>query len=146
MPTAARLTAAVLLAILGWFVADLIKPYLTEGRQVSYFTHAAAGVGAAVGWLFCGKKLDRGVGTGPGIGLASAALLVFWAGVLISGYEMVMRSMRRAYDGPVDALQGLVDIFLKDIKTAAQIDVIVALLIGGVVAGVATQWVARRFS
>lgn len=145
MPTAARLTAAVLLAALGWFVAGLIVPYLTEGRQVTYFAYTAAGVGALVGWFFAGRKFDRAAGTAGGIGFASASLLVFWTGTLTSLYEMVQRSTRLAYDGPVEALQGMVEIFIKDIRDAAQVDVIIALLIGGMAVGTITNWVARRY-
>ena len=145
MPTAAKLVAALLLAALGWFAADLVKPYLVEGRPVGLFSPVAAGLGLAVGWAFTGRRLERRTGGAVGIGLASAALLVFWVTVAFSGYEMIMRSTQRRYHGPVDALQGMVELGLDDLRRAAQPDVIIALVVGGLVVGAVTHWVSRRF-
>lgn len=145
MPTSARLVAALLLAALGWYGAELIKPYLNEGRQVGLFAPISAVWGVIVGWTFTGRRLQAGSGTAAGIGLASSALLVFWAVLGFSGYEMVRRSMQQTYNGPVDAVQGMVEIAIKDLAIAAQIDVIAVLVLGGLIAGTVTQWVARRY-
>lgn len=145
MPTTARLVAAVLLALLGYAVAELAKAYIKEEVPVGLFSPVSAGFGLLVGWSFTGRRLDAGTGKAVGIGLASAFLLVFWVSLAFSLYEMVRRSMRRAYDGPVEALQGMVEIAIENLKTVAQADVIVALVVGGLVAGAITEWAARRY-
>jgi hypothetical protein len=145
MPTTAKLVAAVLLAALGWFSAELVKPYLDPSQPVGLFSPVSAGFGLALGWVFTGRRLQARQGTGVGIGIASAALLVFWVTLAFSGYEMITRSMRLAYDGPVEALQSMVDIGIEYLKTAAQADVIAALVVGGIAVGSITQWTVRRF-
>lgn len=145
MPTSARLVGAILLAALGWLGAELVKPYLPEAQPVGWFSPVAAAVGVVVGWSFTGRRLDAGNGTAMGIGLTSAALLALAVVLGFSGYEMVRRSLRVAYDGPVEALQDLVDIALAHLAVAAQPDVALALVAGGLLVGAITQWVARRF-
>lgn len=145
MPTTAKLTAAVLLAVLGWFAADLVKPYLAEGRPVGLFSPISAGFGALIGWTFTGRRLHRGRGPALGIGLASAALLVFWVVLGFSLYEMVQRSMSLRYGGPTEALEAMVKIAVENLAVAAQPDVIGALLLGGAIVGGVTRWVGGRF-
>lgn len=145
MPTTARLVAALLLAALGWFTADLVKPYLPEAQPVGLFSPISALVGLGVGWIFTGKKLHGGEGSAVGIGLSSALLLVFWVAFIFSGYEMLQKALRKSYDGPTDAAVDTFAIILDQLKTAAQPDVIAAIVVGGVVAGALTRWTAARF-
>jgi len=145
MPTMARLVAALLLAALGWFTADLVKPYLPEARPVGLFSPISAAIGFGVGWIFTGRKLHGGAGSAAGIGLSSAALLVFWVIFVFAGYDMLQRALRKSYDGP---MEGLVDVFaigLDHAILAAQVEVIAVLVLGGLVVGTVTQWVAARF-
>lgn len=145
MPTTARLVAAILMAALGWLAAELVKPYLPEAQPVGLFSPISAGIGVLVGWTFTGRRLQAGTGTAAGIGLAGAALLVFWVTLIFAGYEMTRRSLRVIYDGSVEALQDMVEIAVDDLKMAAQIDVVLGLVLGGLAVGAITQWVARRF-
>lgn len=145
MPTTARLVAALLLAALGWFTADLVKPYLPEAQPVGLFSPISALVGLGVGWIFTGKKLHGGEGSAVGIGLSSALLLVFWVAFIFSGYEMLQKALRKSYDGPTEAAVDTFAIILDQLKTAAQPDVIAAIVVGGVVAGALTRWTAARF-
>lgn len=146
MPTAARLVAALFFAALGWFCADLYKPLLAENTAVGLFSPVSAGFGLAVGWVFTGQRIERGLGSGPGIGLTSAALLVFWVLLAFSGYKMVMNSMRKYYDGPVEALQAMFGIAVDYARLALTPEVVGALVVGGLVGGLITEWTARRWS
>ncbi len=145
MPTAGRLVAAILLAALGWFTADLVKPYLPEGQPVGLFSPIAAAVGLGVGWLFTGKKLHGGEGSALGIGLSSAVLLAFWVAFIFSGYEMLRRALRKSYDGPTEAASDVFAILVEQGRIAAQVDVVGALVVGGLVVGAITRWVAARY-
>ena len=145
MPTAAKLVAAICLAALGWIVADMIKPLLPEGTQVGLFSPISAAWGAVVGWTFTGKRLGDGTGTAVGIGMGSIFLLGFWVLLSFSGYEMVRLSMRLRYDGPVEALQDMFQIAVDYLKVSASPEVIGALIAGGLIAGVITGFVAKRW-
>ncbi|PID35514.1 MAG: tellurium resistance protein [Rhodobacterales bacterium] len=145
MPTFARLFAAVLMAALGAYVAMLATPYLSENRQLGWFVPGTAAVGFFSGWFYIGAKAHRQVLSGSTLGLTGTVVTVFWALLVFSTYEMVRRSLRMYYDGPMDALRGVFDIASEDAMTVGQVDVVGVTLVGGVVIGVLTDWVARRF-
>jgi hypothetical protein len=144
MPTMARLVAGLLLAALGWFTADLIKPLLPEARPVGLFSPIAAAVGLGVGWIFTGRKLHGGAGSAAGIGLSSVALQAFWVIFIFSGYDMVQRAFRKSYDDPIEALVDVFAIGLDHVLVAATVEVIVVLVLGGLITGTVTKWVAAR--
>lgn len=145
MPTMGRLVAALLLAALGWFSADLVKPYLPEAQPVGLFSPISAAVGLLVGWLFAGRKLHGGAGSVFGIGLSSAALLALWVAFIFSGHEMLRRALRKAYDGPTEAAVDVFGIMVDQARVAAQPEVFLALVVGGLVAAWLTKWVAARY-
>ncbi len=145
MPTAARLVAALLLAALGWFVADLVKPLLPDGTRVGLFSPVSAAVGGVIGWAYAGRRLDRDEGGAVGVGLTSVFLLAFWVLVIFSGHRMVILSMQMRYDGPVEAIQGMFAIAMDYLRLVMVPEVIAALLVGGLVAGWITRAVARRW-
>ncbi len=147
MPTTARLVAAVLLAALGWFAADLFKPLLPEGRPVGLFSPISAGFGLLVGWTYTGRRADAGHGGGLALGLTSALLLTFWVLLTFSGYDMLQKSLRKAYDGPVEALQDMFAIGVDYARLAVTSpEVVGALVVGGLFIGWLTWQVARRWS
>lgn len=144
MPTFARLVGAVLLAGLGVYVAMLAKPYLPEGEPAEMLLPVTAVMGIIVGWVFTGKQLERGQGRGAAIGLSSVLLLAFWTAFLFAVQEMVDRSMRGSYGGsPTHAVQDVFNILL-DYTAVLQLDVILAMVVGGVIVGVITAFVGKR--
>lgn len=145
MPTTTRLVAAVLLAALGWGAAWLAIPYLPEGKPAGMFAPISAGVGALVGWIWTGRKIEAGTGRPLGLGFVGAVLLLFWVLFIFSGYEMLRRSSNLRYDGPVEAVQDMVAVALDYLRTMGQPEVLGALALGGLAVGVVSGWVARRF-
>lgn len=145
MPTTARLVAALMLAGLGWGVALLVTAYLPPQTPVKWFAPVSAAFGIIVGWSYTGRRLDRGRGKAVSVGLTSVLTQVFWVLLTFSIVEMVNRSLRKSYDSPPEAVVDIFRIALDYLVVAGQIDVVLALLIGAVVAGVATHWVAARF-
>ncbi|SMH58214.1 TrgA family protein [Maritimibacter sp. HL-12] len=145
MPTMARLVAALMLAALGWFTADLVKPYLPESRPLGLFAPVSAVVGLGVGWIFTGRRLHGGAGSAPGIGLSSVALQVFWVVFIFAGYDMLQRALRKTYDGPMEALVDAFSLMSEHAMLAAQVEVIAVLVLGGLVTGTVVQWVAARW-
>lgn len=145
MPTTARLVAAILFAAIGWFTADLVKPLLPEGTAVARFSPISAISGFLVGWIFTGKRIL--MGGGLGLGLTSSILLLFWVLLIFSGYEMLQISMRsNQFDGPMEALQGMFGIMIKYLWLIAIPKVIGALIVGGLLAGWITEFIAKRWS
>jgi len=60
MPTAARLMAALCLAVVGYVVSDMVVPLMPENTDFGRFHYVNAVLGALVGWLIMGPRGGRG--------------------------------------------------------------------------------------
>ena len=146
MPTFARLTGAVLLAALGVYAASITKAHLPDGEPGTYLIPVGAVMGAIIGWVFTGRHLEGGKGSGPAVGIGSAVLLAFWVAFLFAMEEMVDRSMRNSYGGsPTDALQDVFNILIDYARDIVKLDVVLTLAVGGLIVGVITAFVGKRF-
>lgn len=146
MPTAAKLVAAILTAALGYVVADLIIPHLPEQDRDNWMRETCAALGLLVGWRFLGWRMGGGFGQAIGLGL-SMALVLFVSGMLtFAFYEMIIRSLRKSYDGPFEALQGMMAIAIENLEYVQFSDVIGTLVVGGILVGLLTEAAARRWS
>lgn len=146
MPTAAKLVASMFFAALGYLLGDMVKPYLEEGVAYPYFSPGLAALGLLIGWRFTGYRIGRGLGGAVGIGLSTGFLFTFWALLLSSFYEMIRLSLRHAYDGPVEAIRGVIEIAVVFGVQVAQPDVVSTLIVGSVIGGYLTRIVATRWS
>ena len=74
MPDAARLVAAVSLAIIAWIVSGLIPPLMPEGTDFGYFAFVNVGLGILCGWLVMGRRAGRGITAAINNGLTATEL------------------------------------------------------------------------
>ena len=146
MPTAGKLIGAIVFAALAYFITDLIKPLLPEGSRVGWFSPANALVGLAMGWTIMGRCAGKTYRQSFGFGLTTLAATVFWCLVVWSGYEMLRRSMRMYYDGPVEALQEMAQLMIDYAKLAAVNEVIIPAIVGALFVSWLTEFFARRWS
>lgn len=109
MPTAAKLIAAIMLAITGWFCSELIKPLMEEGRDLSMFSPISAVVGAYVGWRFLGPRADRELGSALSNTFTTALVQIVLTVFIFALLQMLKNSLRKLYHGPMEALQ---DVFV----------------------------------
>jgi hypothetical protein len=145
MPTAARLVAALLLAILAWILSDLVRPLMPEGTQFGIFNFMNAFIGLCVGWVVMGPRAGRGTVPGINNGLTSTAVLVIWALTVHSSLEMFRLAMRNHYDGPMEALTSIFLIASEFAIMIAVPAVILTAVAGAVAVGLATEFAARRW-
>ena len=145
MPTAARLIAAALFALLAYAAAELFKPGMPPETQFGWFAPICALVGLVVGWTVSGALAGRGYRAAAGTGLRSSATIVFWVLLGFSVREMVLRSMRKQFKGVFEAIEGTFDIMLDFGQALLRPEPIVALAVGGIVAGLLTEWGSRRW-
>jgi len=146
MPTASKLVGAVLFAIVAAIAAHLFIPVLPEGTQVKLFREISAGIGFICGWRVMGRNTGRGMSEAVGTGIRTSVTTLFWVMLGFSIYQMVLRSTKMLYDGPMEAVVGVFDIMLGYGKLLIHPATPVALLVGGVVAGVLTEIAGRRWS
>ncbi|WP_224824653.1 TrgA family protein [Cognatishimia sp. MH4019] len=144
MPTFARLVAAVLFAALAWWVSQLIVPLMPNERPMGYFAIINAAVGLVMGWRIQGARAGNGYNAAIGISLTTVAAVVFWGLLLNSTIVMVELSLRKSYDGAVEAVVGVVDLMATHGKIMLDPTVIGTLLVGGLAIGMVTEWASRR--
>jgi len=141
-----KLFAAVLIAVLGWVAADRVGGYLPPEVQQGLLRPISAFLGIFVGWKFLGKRIGGTINAAIGIGISSSVVLVLACMLFFSGNEMLRRSLRKSYDGPFEALQGMMQIAMDFSIYLAKPDVIGVLIIGGIIAGLMVEAVSRRWS
>lgn len=145
MPTAGRLIAGLCFAILGFVIAIMTVPLWEEGRSPQYWFPLCVLAGIWSGWTLVGPKTGRGFGSSVGLSLTAVASQAFWILFMISGYDMIRKAMRKSYDGPVDAVINIFEIGGKYALQFATVDVIIALVAGGIISGLFTEFFARLY-
>lgn len=146
MLTIPKVFAGLFFAALGFFVADLIKPLLPEGTRTGLLNETLAIIGFVSGWIMAGAKAGDGTRAGFGYGLTSSGLLVFWGVFAFSGYEAYDRSINRRYDGPMDAIMGMIGLGLEYVWMIATPTIIITMIVGGLFGGWITEWSAKRWT
>jgi hypothetical protein len=145
MPTAAKLFAAFALAVVAFFTAEIIKPHMEDGTQFGAFVPISALIGLVCGWRILGPEAGRGWYSSANSGLKSAVILLALALFLFSTYEMLVLAFRRTYDGPMEAVVDIVSIGVDYLSAIFAPDVILALFGGAILAGLLSEWAARRW-
>lgn len=145
MPDAARLTAAASLVLIAFIVSGQIIPLMPEGTDFGIFTPLNMFLGAVCGWVVMGKRAGRGITAAINNGITGVVALLFW-GLFVQGcYEMFRLAMRNRFDGPFEAL---VAIFEEGIKYASVLlvpNILITLLVGAILAGLATEYAWRTW-
>lgn len=144
LPTFAGLVAAVLLAALGVGVSELTRPYFDEGMPLTWLHPVAALMGIIVGWFFTGPKLQKGTGSPVAIGLTSSVVQALLTMFVFASDLMLERAFRNSYRTVMEAVAGVFEGMMDYGEKVIQPDVVIAILLGGVVIGWITNWVARR--
>lgn len=146
MPTASRLVAAVCLVVVAFIVSGMIIDNGEEGKDYGYFTYVNILIGWICGWKIMGKRAGRGWTAGINNGLTGVAALVFW-GLFVQGtYEMFRLAMRHRFDGPFEALLAIFQLSVEYGKQLLAPEIILTLLIGAVVTGLAVEQASRRWN
>jgi len=146
MPTGGKLIGALVFAALAYFITDLVKPLLPEGTQVGKFSPINALIGFVMGWTILGRGAGKSYRQVFGYGFTTLAATAFWCLLFWAGVEMLDRSMRLFYDGPVQALQEMAALFIEYAKLVAVQSVIWPAVVGTVFVSWFTEFFARRWS
>ncbi len=145
MPTFARLAAGILFAGLAYYVSLLIVPLFEPEEQIGWFREINAAVGLVIGWRVMGARAGKGMSNGIGVGLTAAVMMVLVALLIHSTVVMIFNSLNRVYDTAPDAVIGVFELMLEHGALMSTTEVWATLLGGGIVIGILTEIVARRF-
>ncbi|MGC1487831.1 MAG: TrgA family protein [Albidovulum sp.] len=145
MPTAAKLFAAFAMALVAFFTAEIIKPYMPEGTQFGAFTIVCTVIGFICGWRVLGPDVGDGMRAAANAGFKAAVVTFFCGLVVVSVEEMLVLAFRRSYEGPMEAVVGAISIGTELAQISMEYDVLIVLLGGGALAGCLAEWAARRW-
>lgn len=146
MPTAAKIVGAICFAIFGYFAAVAVKPVMPEGTQFGWFLEISAFIGLLNGWFVMGRLTGGGVRAGIGSGMRTSITVVVWALLFFSIYEMVKRSTKMRYDGPMEAVTAAFGLMLDYGRLLLTPEIIATVLIGGAIGGAVTEWAGKRWN
>ena len=146
MPTASKLVAAVVFALLGAVAAQTFIKHLPKGTPLGHFLEITAAIGFIVGWLVMGKLTRKGYREAINSGMVTALILVFWALLVFSLYFMLKKSTRMMYDGPMEAVLGGLELMLEYGALLKHPTTPAVLIGGGILGGMLTEAVSRRWT
>ena len=145
MPTAARLISAVMFALIGYLVATTIPEQLPEGVPLHYLYPVSMLIPPLCAWKVIGRLIGRGTTNAINTGVYGIVCSVFFVLLAFAIGEMLKRSLRLQYDGPMEAITGMFAIFLEYGQLLLTPTGLSYLLIGGVVTGLTAEWAHKRW-
>ena len=144
MPTAGRLFAAIAFAIIGGYFAYRISPLFDEGQEPSFWYPLCVLAGVWAGWVVVGKRAGRGYSAAISNGLTGVAAQFFWIIFIVAFFDMINKSMRRSYDGPVEAVVNVFQLGMEYVMEMGSIELGLMALGAGAAGGVFAEYFAQR--
>ena len=139
MPTFAHVAAALMYAALAYYVSEMmIEPLFPEGFDPGWFAEFNAAVGLICGWTIMGRRATLGFIGSISIGFTTTVMMVGWALFLHSWGDMLRRSLKREYDGPVEAVQNVFELMLEHFLFMSTVPIWTTLIVLGIAAGIIT--------
>jgi len=130
---------------IAWYVSELFKPLMPEGTNFGKFSEYNAVIGIVLGWVMLGLRSHPSRNASIGAGLTTSVSVLFWGLLIHSSLEMLKLSMRKQYDGPVEAVVGVIQLMMKYAVMMATPEIIAVLLVGGLFGGMLSGWAERRW-
>lgn len=145
MPTAAKLVAAIIFAITGYFVSELIRADLPEGQPLKWLVKICVIIPLLIGWRVMGKLVGKNYGAAMNSGFYGIVLSTVSVTFIFAVALMIKKSRRLQYDGPMEALVDVFALMLEYGLLLLNPFVLVVLVCGGFIGGVAAEWAHRKF-
>jgi hypothetical protein len=145
MPTAAKLVAAIALAVVGFFGSGTVASHLPEGENPGYLWAVAMVCGIFAGWRVLGPDAARGRVAAAGVGLRATAVMTLLVLFFAAFAEMIEQSLLKHYNGPMQAIVAVFDIMLRLGRMLGHVDVLGVLVVGGILAGLLAHYAARNW-
>ena len=146
MPTAARLVAAICLAIVAYIVSGLIMPLMPDSTDFGIFVPLNVFLGVLAGWLVMGRRAGRGTTAAINNGLTGVFVLMLWGIGVQACNEMVRLAMKNRYDGPMEAVVAIFQIGAEFGLMIATAPILAFLVVAAVISGLIVEFAGKRWS
>ena len=148
MPDAARLVAAISLAVLAFFLSGLVKEvYVAENGETNFgwFVPVNVVIGLLVGWISMGKRAGGGVSAAITNGVTGVFLLVLWGLFVQACNEMTRLAMKNRYDDAFEAIAAVFQIAAEWGLLLLTVPVVATMVLGAVISGILTEFAWRTW-
>lgn len=145
MPTAAKLMAAISFGVVGWVMANYYAQNIPDAASLGPLREGAALVGIFIGWSVMGNSTGRGYVESAGAGIKTAVILAVVALFLLALGEMLENSVKMRYDDAMEAILAVVDTMAKRAHALLSLGVFGTILLGGILGGLLSENVGRRW-
>ncbi|SIT75060.1 TrgA family protein [Pontibaca methylaminivorans] len=145
MPDAARLVAALSLALVALLLAPQIARFLPAGLSPLRFMAASAIIGFICGWSFLGCRAGRGILAAIAGGVTGVALLALGSAALLGCFDMIGQAGHMRLRGPLDAVEALVTLGTGRLLDFGDLPLVAQMFAGALFAGLATEYAKRRW-
>lgn len=137
--------AALIIGILAWVVSLQIMPLMPESTNFGSFIYVNVILGIVTGWMIMGKRAGRGITAAINNGLGGAMMLVLWGLFVHSCYQMFDRAMSNWYNDVFSAIAAIFQFMAEYALILLDPKVMMCLVFGGVLAGLATEYAWRTW-
>ncbi|EIE52255.1 tellurium resistance protein [Salipiger aestuarii] len=145
MFTAARLIAALCLAILAWLGADYVMRLMPERDHFGMFAYTSVVIGFLCGWIIVGPRAGRGSAAAISHGVTGVVVAILWALFLHATNEMVDLAMRHRYDGALEAFAAIFEIAVEYGTLLLDTGFMMLMVIGALVTGLLPELASRHW-
>lgn len=145
LPTIPRLIAGICLGFLAFTASELAKPLWPEGTYFGAMSTWNTVFGFLIGWVMLGTRITGSYASGISNGFTITALGTAIVLLIHGADEMVDLAMRNRYGGFMDAFAGIFENAFEYGQKIATQQILLTLFLGGCLAGLITEWTARRW-
>ncbi|MEP5759663.1 MAG: TrgA family protein [Litoreibacter sp.] len=146
MPTAAKLVAAIILSLTGYLTTIAIRDFLPEEQPDNFLIPVSVIVPIFCAWLTLGRMVGGTYRNAINAGVYGVFVSIFYVVSTFAIAEMLKRSMKLRYDGPMEAVVSMFGIAVDYGAILLNPPVAMVLVGGAVVSGIATEWTDRRWA
>lgn len=145
MPTAAKLVAALAFAALGWLACVVLDDVMPETTVRGRMLPVAVVCGLIAGWTISGAAKRASMMEAAATGMRTSSTATLMALVVLAVGAMLRDSLRGFYRKPMDAVLDVFDRFVDYGSLLMSIPVLGVVFLGGMMGGMLTEAVGRRW-
>ena len=145
MPTIPKLIAAVIFAVTAFAAGEYYKLGMPGGSKYGFYSSINAVIGLLCGWLVMGKLTGKGYRVAAGSGLRTSVMITVWALLVFCTVLMVRKAFRKSYKSPLEAIVDIFALMMEQSVLLLSAPVLITLVVGGILGGLATEWAKQRW-